>query len=150
VAVEVEQRRLLPCGHHPGGPGTLTALGRDLTVHPDVPAYEASDQPGQIGWLISPGVFGHAAPSASAAMTAEVIDSERRVNALTGQPFVVVRAQVAEVATARVCLDGAEFPAAPAPGQVLHGEVFLVASLADDGAGADQPRRWLPFRRRRG
>ncbi len=84
-----------------------------------------------------------------ARVAAEVIDADRRVNALTGQPFVVARVEVAEVAIARLCLDGGEFPAAPAPGQVVAGEVFLVVSLADEGAAAASGPGWRPWRRSR-
>ncbi|MGE0026309.1 MAG: hypothetical protein AB7O78_16725 [Thermoleophilia bacterium] len=145
---------------------------RDLTAYADRDAFRASpdsllgpaDEPPpphfeelgfewpqrkQLGWLISPTVFGHGEPSASAAITAEVIDAERRVNTLTGQTFVVARVQVAEVATAHVCLDGGEFLAPPASGAVLMGEVFLVASLAAVSDGVSRPRRRFGLGRRR-
>ncbi|HTI34419.1 MAG TPA: hypothetical protein VL422_12125 [Miltoncostaea sp.] len=171
AVVELEQRDLLAGGRHPGGRGALVAFGRGVTVHADADAFAESHDslldpdadpdhpPPELGtdsgieWplrmaaesFISYGAFGDA--SAEARLAATVLGAERRVNTATGLPFIVARVRMAD-AELDICLDGDEFREPPRPGQIVAGEVFLVASLAGDGAAAP-PKRRLRFLGRR-
>ena len=143
AAFEVEERRLLRRGAHPGGPASLVALGPAVTVHDDEEAFAASpasllDPDDQddgrpvpdrvaaegIAWplrlaarsFISLGVFAPPAETdAYARMSGVVLAGQRRINSLTGDAF-----HVARVATVGfeidVCLPAAVHPHTPAPG----------------------------------
>ena len=159
VALELEQRRLLPRRPVERVRASLTALGVDVAVHRDARAFEASDAslldpdapPGdppatwERGWpwpprvaagsLLSYGVFAEAADAtAHARLAGEVLRAERRVVQATGHDVVVIDVRTAGFALT-VCLEGAAHPSTPVPGNILSGTVWLVASLQEPVRG---------------
>ena len=164
MAVELEQRGLLPAlPADLAGSASLTALGIDVTFHPDAAAFAMSEEsllvsdageaaappsaaPG-LAWpprmatesFVSYGVFAEPAEAkAHARLSGTVLDSARRVVEATGQPFIVARVRSVGF-EADLCIPGNR--PQPQPGSVVSGTVFLSASLTDP------PR--LPLQRRR-
>lgn len=153
IAVELEQRRLLPAAAGAAaGLASVVALGVDVTVHADADAFAASDvsllssdggDPGDppphvvergLPWpprmaaesLISYGVFGPPEQAeAYARLHGTVLRAEQRTVAATGQQFVAVRVRSVGL-DLDMCLPAGPVPV---PGNVIGGTVFLVASL---------------------
>jgi hypothetical protein len=154
LALELEQRRLLPAEGLAAASATVVALGVDVTVHADEDAFAASDasllqDPGEDGpgeppphfvergwsWpprmaaesFISYGVFG--APEdaqAYARLTGTVRQARRLRVTATGQEFTAARVQTAGFEV-DLCLPAGEHTLQP--GNVIGGTVFLVGSL---------------------
>ena len=174
VVLEVEQRRLLPpepVAHDVRA--TITALGVDVAVFDDADAFAASPaslvtadvEPGdpparyvELGLVWPPRMaaesfvsYGEFVPAdeatAHARLAGAVRSADVRTVSQTGQRFVA-----AEVATAgfeaTVCFPADEGEAPPRPGNVLHGTVYLVASVDLPTASPSRPLR-TPFRGRR-
>ncbi|MDG6106453.1 hypothetical protein Daura_27165 [Dactylosporangium aurantiacum] len=155
-AAEFEQRRLLPSTPATGR-AAVVALGVDVTVHADADAFAASDdsllsprsagEPDEPpahyveqGWqwpprmaatsFISYGLFGDPdSAEAYARLNGTVRSAARRTVAATGQQFIAARVHCG-VFEADVCLPVDAGTADLAPGNVIAGTVFLVASLA--------------------
>jgi hypothetical protein len=173
LAAEFEQRRLLPSGPVEGR-ASIVALGVAATVHASADEFAASDasilggseDPGEPpahvverGWpwpprmaaesFISFGVFRTGASvEAFARLSGVVRAADVRTVAATGQRFVVARVRCVGF-DADVCLAADDATAAPAPGNVIAGTVFLVASLPDLPLpqAARAGRSWLPWKR---
>lgn len=156
MAVELEQRRLLPAGAGTTTfPASVAALGVDVTVHADAGQFAASPAslldpaaapPGEPpahyrerGWAWPPrvgpesfipdGLFAAASQArAYARLAGTVLHAERRTVTLTSQDFTVARARTAGFDT-DICLAAADHPAIPEPGNIIAGTVFLVAAL---------------------
>jgi hypothetical protein len=153
IAVELEQRRLLPVAAAAvAGLASVVALGVDVRVHAGPEAFAASDasllssdggDPGEppphvrergLPWpprmaaesLISYGVFGPAEQAqAYARLNGVVLHAGERTVTATGRRFVAARVRTAGL-DLDICLpDGP----VPEPGNVIGGTVFLVASL---------------------
>lgn len=172
MAVEVEEHRLLDLDPRPwSGLAAVTAFGNQVTVHADAEAFGASDDslldPSKkdeppppayvergLPWpvrmaaesFVSTAVFGPPEEAeAHAQLAGLVLRAERRRNTVSGLDFVVARVRTYGFEVT-VCLPAAEHDV-PAPGNVLSGTVFLVAST---GVTAE-PRRGLSrVLRRRG
>jgi hypothetical protein len=88
---------------------------------------------------------------ATARLSGVVLRSDRRVNAITDQPFVVARVRTVGFET-DVCMSGVEWTDALSPGNVVSGRVFLAGSLSNGhvvlatrvppAPVADVKRRW--------
>jgi hypothetical protein len=156
ACLAIEQRRLLSRRTVPRVRASLTALGVEVTIHPDEEAFAASDAslldpdapPSQAppeyeerGWTWPPrvsatsffsyGVFAEA-PDATphARLSGPVLRAERRIVQATGKDVVV--ADVDSVGgRLTVCLEGADHSEVPAPGSILTGTVYLTASLEE-------------------
>jgi hypothetical protein len=163
LAAEFEQRRLLPPAPV-GGLATVVALGVDVAVHADADAFAASDdsllsprsadEPDEPpahyverGWpwpprmaassFISYGVFGAGENAeAYARLNGTVLHAARKTVVATGQQFIVARVECGVFET-DVCLPADAGTLDPAPGNVIAGTVFLVASLPSFVATAD-------------
>jgi hypothetical protein len=156
ACLAIEQRRLLSRRTVPRVRASLTALGVEVTIHPDEDAFAASDAslldpdapPGEVpseyeerGWSWPPrvaatsffsyGVFAEAPDAtAHARLSGSVLRAERRTVQATGKDVVV--ADVDSVGgRLTVCLDGTDHPEVPAPGSILSGTVYLTASLEE-------------------
>lgn len=155
MAFEFEQRHLISAG----GPWDMTmhlvALGQAVTLHRDAESFASSDDslldaddsssepPAEFvaqGWpwpprmatesFISYGVFGDPAEAqATARLSGTVLSAAMNTVERTGQSVVTTVVRSAGF-TATACLSATEHPEPPAPGSVLSGEVFLVASAA--------------------
>ena len=171
VAVEFEERALLTETARAGGAASIVALGQAVTIHDDSAAFAASreslldpsadlDAPAPavyaergLKWpprMASESFIAHsvfptgAEPEATARLNGVVLHSDRRVNTLTGQAFVVARVRTIGF-EADVCLPGSEHSSALRPGQIVAGTVFLAASLAtvaSQSREAPKKRRW--------
>lgn len=152
---ELEQRRLLP-PTPVGGLATVVALGVDVAVHTDADTFAASDDslvsprsgdepdepPAHFveqGWSWPPrmaansffpyGVFGVPEDAeAYARLNGTVLHAARRTVVATGQQFIAARVHCGVFET-DVCLPVDADTVDPAPGNVVAGTVFLVASL---------------------
>ncbi len=158
LAVELEERRLLPAAAQPvEGLAAVVALGVDVRVHADAGAFSASDaslltqghdneEPpphfAERGWswpprvanesFISYGVFGEPAEAeAYARLNGTVLRAEAHTTEATGQSFTVARVRTAGFEV-DMCLP-AMLPV-PQPGNIIGGTVFLVASLPSAAA----------------
>jgi hypothetical protein len=155
-AFEVAQRPQLAGAGHPGGPAAIVALGTEMTVSDDADTFATSPaslldptaEPGEPGGdlrlaaesFIPLGLFGaEAGHAAEARLAAVVIASDRRINALSGLPFVVARTRTAGMEI-DVCLDGREHPGALRPGQVISGLAHMIASVRVEAAGPARRR----------
>lgn len=154
AAVELEQRRLLDPAEQWRGRASVVALGIAVSLHADDAAFSASaasllrtsdtepsDPPAHYveqGWtwpprfasesFVSYGVFGEPQDAqAHARLAGTVVTAKQRVVELTGQSFITVRARTLGFEF-DVCL-GPDHTTVPEPGQVIAGEVFLVASM---------------------
>ena len=77
-----------------------------------------------------------------------VLGADVRTVTSTGQRFVAARVRCAGF-EADVCLPAGAETTAPAPGSVVAGTAFLVASLPDLPLPQESPgRSWRPWRRR--
>lgn len=156
LAVELEQRRLLAnCHGTVDGPASVIALGLAVSVHADEVAFAASDASlldleqsadstppphfVENGWpwpprvaarsIFSYGVFGEPETAqAYARLAGIVLDAQRRTVTLTGQEFITTRVQSVDFEI-DVCLPADYHTELPKPGQIIAGEVFLVASM---------------------
>src|SRR5271166_1201019 len=156
MAFEAEQyRQLLAHGQQVSGPARITALGTDVTIYPDAEAFaaspasqihpppeSASEPPPHYrerGWpwppglgaesFISLGLFADIARNRSRArLSGTVLEANRRVSGLTGQPFTVAAVRTAGF-TADLCLAASEHPDMPVPGNIISGTVFLSATI---------------------
>jgi hypothetical protein len=152
LAAEFEQRAMFP-DTAVEGRASIVALGVDTTVHASAEAFaesdasllggaEAGEPPAHYvenGWswpprmaaesFISYGVFdaGESA-QAYARLNGLVLAADTRTVAATGQRFTAARVRCAGF-EADVCLPADERTVPPAPGSVIAGTVFLVASL---------------------
>lgn len=154
LALELEQRRLLPAAGVATASATVVALGVDVTVHADGEAFAASDASllhgggeddggeapphfAERGWswpprmaaesFISYGVFG--APEdaqAIARLTGTVRHARRLRVSATGQEFLTARVRTAGFEV-DLCLPAGGHDLQP--GNVVGGTVFLVGSL---------------------
>jgi hypothetical protein len=103
--------------------------------------------------FISYGVFGPLEQAqAYARLHGTVLEAQQRTVAATGQSFIVawVRTTGFDV---DLCMPATAGVEPPQPGNVLGGEVFLVASMpglvtSAMVAGGEPRRPWLPRRRR--
>ncbi|MGE5830557.1 MAG: hypothetical protein ACM30G_19645 [Micromonosporaceae bacterium] len=155
LALELEQRRLLPAEGVAAASATVVALGVDVTVHADEEAFAASDasllqDPGEDGpgeppphfaeqgwsWpprmaaesFISYGVFGAAEDAQAYARLIGTVQHARRLRVdATGQDFLSARVRTAGFEV-DLCLPPGEHNLQP--GNVIGGTVFLVGSLA--------------------
>jgi hypothetical protein len=155
LAVELEQRCFLPLGAAPmDGAACVVAFGVDVSVHTDEDAFAASDasllspgtDPGEppehvveqgLSWptrmagesFMSYGVFGPPEQAqAYARLHGTVLHAERRTVAATGQLFIVARVRTVGF-EADLCLPATAVGPIPQPGNIIGGEVFLVASM---------------------
>jgi hypothetical protein len=135
VAVELEQRRLLNPADPPSGrqagfstPATLVALGTDVSVRDGAEAFEP--------FLAYTGFDAADEAEAYARLAGTIVRAERRTVVQTGQRFVAARVRTAGFQL-DLCLSASEHPALPTPGQIVAGEVYLVASL--EHLPADRP-----------
>lgn len=172
LAVELEQRQLLPANKAPvEGLATVVALGVNLTVHSDAAAFAASDasllNPDRrdngeeppahyaergLQWpphmadesVVSYGVFGDPVNAeAHARLYGTVLHAERRTTTLTSQHFTAARVRSAGFEL-DMCLPATT--ATPQPGNIIGGDVFLVASLPVPAkAPATRTRTRWPF-----
>jgi hypothetical protein len=154
LALELEQRRLLPAAGVAAAGAIVVALGVDVTVHADEEAFAASDASllhgrseddvdeapahfAERGWswpprmaaesFISYGVFGPPEDArAYARLTGTVRHARRLQVAATGKEFVAARLQTAGFEV-DLCLPADEHNLKP--GNVIGGTVFLVGSL---------------------
>lgn len=178
LAVELEQRRLLDGTSHPiTGTASIVALGVNVSVHADGEAFSASDasllSPGVdpveppahvveqgMPWpprmgaesFISYGVFGPPEQAqAYARLNGTVLEARQRTAEATGQSFIAARVRTVGF-DVDLCVPATAGVAPPQAGNVVGGEVFLVASMpslvtsADVGDGPTR-RSWLPWRR---
>lgn len=161
MATELEQRRQLPDTSGLGdGLTSVVALGTDVSVHADADAFAASDasllgSPDEAreppahfverGWRWPPrvaaesffsyGVFASKGePQAYARLAGTVVHAERRTVRQTGQGFTVARVRTTGFEV-DLCMAATEHPHPPAPGSIIAGTVFLVASLGSATAG---------------
>jgi hypothetical protein len=175
AAFELEERGLLNETLRAGGPAAVVALGQAVTVHEDAAQFEISrgslldpsadlDAPAPphyaergLKWpprmasesFFSNGVFQQGETAeATARLNGVVLRSDRRVNSVTGQAFVVARVRTVGFEV-ELCLPGAEHVAELRGGQIVAGRVFLTASLAGTqvesqplAAGAPAKQRW--------
>ena len=154
MAFEAEQyRQLRALGQPVSGPARITALGIDVTIHPNADAFAASSasqldpsaaqeplpHDREQGWswpprlaaesFISYGVFADPAQARPRArLSGTVLQAGRHVCALTGQPFTVAAVRTAGFET-DLCLAGSEHPGLPAPGSIISGTVVLSAVI---------------------
>jgi hypothetical protein len=174
VAVELEQRRLLPVAAGPvAGLACMVGLGVDVTVHADADAFGTSDASllsdgGEIDdppprhvverggpWpprldaesIISFGLFASPAQAeAYARLTGTVLHAQRRTVLATGQQFIVARVRTFGFEL-DICLPATVTTAVPTAGNVIAGTVFLVASLPFPTTTPTTRRFRLPWRR---
>lgn len=155
LACDLEQWRALPAA---GASGTvsLTGFGLDVSVHADEAAFASSPAslldpaaPDSARFaaesFLSYGLF-DPANGAHARVTGLVGDVRTAQVAATGQTFHAVALALDGLGMRiDVCLAGADWPTAPAPGSVLAGTVYLVASLDElwEGAVDGSRRRWF-------
>ncbi len=157
LACEPEEAALLTGPLAAGGPASVVALANEVTVHEDADAFEESpdsllgDDPGgarlAAASLIPVGLFGPADEADGRALMAGVVlHAEERTNDHGGGSFQVARVRTAGF-EADVCLAPDEHPDPLEPGQVIAGDVYLIASIPAVAAGAGEGgrRRW--FRR---
>ena len=155
MAVEIEQRRLLPA-QPINADATVVALGGAVTVYTSDEEFRLSDDslldPGSTdseppehfaerGWpwpprmaaesFLSYGVFSEPLEAeAYARLSGTVLTSERRTVAETGQQVIVAAVRTAGFGVT-MCLDARDHPDPPAVGSIVSGTVFLTASLVD-------------------
>ncbi len=160
MAFDAQQyRQLQTLGRPVSGPARITALGIAVQVHQDPDAFAASedslvDSSGdpageppkhfrERGWpwpprlasesFVSYGLFaGPEQGEPRARMCGTVLKAERRVCALTGQPFTVASVRTVGF-EADLCLAGSEHPSLPEPGNIISGTVYLTAALDAPG-----------------
>lgn len=158
MAVELEQRRFLENPVDLTGLTTVVGMGLDVELHHDADAYGVSpssllDQAGDpdgtrlgAGAFISYGVFGDPfEATARARMSGMVLSAERRIAALTGLSFVVARVSAMGFEI-DVCIPGDLFTEVPSAGQIIAGEVLMVADIPSlVPSDSAKPRRggWL-------
>lgn len=168
---EFEQRRLLPPTPL-GGLATVVALGVEVAVHADADAFATSDdsllsprssgEPDEPpahyveqGWpwpprmaansFISYGLFGaRENAEAYARLNGTVLHAARKTVVATGQQFIAARVHCGVFET-DVCLPAHAGTVDPAPGNVIAGTVFLVASLPQ--LPPQRKRGFLPWKR---
>lgn len=178
LAVELEQRRLLDGTSEPiAGEASVVALGVDVSVHADEEAFAASDasllSPGGdsgeppahvveqgMPWpprmgaesFISYGVFGPPEQAqAYARLHGTVLEARPLTAEATRQSFIAARVRTVGF-DVDLCIPATAGVDPPRAGNVVGGEVFLVASmpgLVTSAAVGDGPARrsWLPWRR---
>ena len=79
--------------------------------------------------FISHGVFADPAQAGSRArLSGTVLDADRHVCALTGQPFIVAAVRTAGF-EADLCLAAGDHPEVPVPGNIISGTVVLSAAI---------------------
>jgi hypothetical protein len=166
LACDLEQwRALVGAAESAAGLATVTALGLDVTVHADEAAFAASDasvmgdpaaprpddlDPGS-PWplrqaaesFLPYGLFGDTAHP-HAGVAGRVARSETRVVEQTGQTFHAVRLSSLGMEL-DLCLAATDHPTPPTPGNIVHGTVYLVASLEElwtPPAAEPRRRRW--------
>lgn len=149
-----QQRQLMELGSPVSGDVAVTALGVDVTVHPDADSYSASDAsllepagstpqeaPAEYvlhGWawpprmapesFVSHGAAGDPSKAdAHARVAGTVLGAEQRTVSISGQGFVVARVRTSGFEL-DMCLAATEHQP-PVPGSVVSGTVFLVGSL---------------------
>jgi hypothetical protein len=167
LTLELEQRDLVR-GARVSGEASLIALASEVTLHADAEAFAASpasllDASGadseppvhfiEQGWTWPPRMgpesfisYGAFEPPESATAFARlhgtVVAADMRTNSLTGQRFVVARVRSSGF-EADLCMSAAQHPDVPAPGAVVGGTVFMVASMdswaADSFASIEVP-----------
>lgn len=176
MAFEAEQyRQIKALGQPITGPARITALGVSVQVHADADTFAASpdsllnpsadptDQPPPhyveqgLAWpprmasesFFSHGIFGDPTEStAHAWLSGVVLNAGHRTCTVTGQGFSV--ATVRSVGfEADVCLSDAEHPITPAPGNIVSGTVFLVATIEAEGLARHRSQVRSLFRRDR-
>jgi hypothetical protein len=164
AAIDLEQGELA-ARQSTAQAASVVAFGNAVRVHaseeafagsPDsllAPDAEPSEPPphfAERGWpwpprvapesFMSYGAFASAgAAVADARMYGSVVSAERHSNAQTGEPFVVARTRTAGMEL-DLCLEAAADGSIPQPGQVIGGDVYLVASFEGFGGG-ELPRR---------
>jgi hypothetical protein len=153
LALEIEQRDLVR-GARVTGNASLVAFASEISLHADADAFAASPEslldaagaqseppphfleqgctwPPRMGSesFISYGVFEHPeTATAFARLHGTVVSTDVRTNSLTGQRFVVAHVRSSGF-EADLCMSAAEHPDVPAPGSVVGGTVFMVASM---------------------
>jgi hypothetical protein len=141
LALELEERQFLdPDGEPAAGQATVVALGMSVSRQDDEAAfararasilhYDGVDEEGATRVapesFIPTGLFG--APAAHARLHGTVLSSQLVTVEETGQSFV--RSLVRTVGfEAVVCAPEGTYEAAPKPGNILGGHVFLVGSM---------------------
>jgi hypothetical protein len=168
MTIEFEERRLLrkPPAVTDGIAG-VTALGVAVEVFADEEAFagspaslvdpdrEAGEPPAHYvergrTWppgmgaesFISYGVFEQGSPSAHALLSGTVLEADVRTVELTGQRFV--HALVRTIGfDAHVCFPAGDTRAAPSPGAIVHGTVYLVGTMARPRATQRSRRLWF-------
>lgn len=79
--------------------------------------------------FISYGVFGDPGQArAHARLSGTVLNAWRSICTLTGQLFTIAAVRTVGF-EADLCLAGSEHPSVPAPGNIISGTVFLVATV---------------------
>lgn len=162
LSAAVEQQHLLS-GNTFEGRASIVALGADVSVHADAAAFAASDAS-----LLSPNaeredradkplrmasdsflsysVFGPAEEAQPyARLFGTVLRADRRTVVATGQSFIAARVSTIGI-EADVCFPDIE--TIPAQGNIVGGDVFLIASLLGLPEPTAARRSWLPWRRR--
>jgi hypothetical protein len=92
--------------------------------------------------FLSYGVFDEDDPSAYARLAGTVFEADVRTVELTGQRFV--HALVRTIGfDAHMCFPAGDTDAAPSPGAILGGTVFLVGTMARPPASERSRRRWF-------
>lgn len=174
AAFEIEERGLLNDTMRAGGEASLVALGQAVTVHENVAAFDSSrdslldpsadlDAPPPpqyvergLKWpprmasesFFSNGVFQPGAEAdATARLNGVVLQSDRRVNSMTGQAFVVARVRTVGF-EADLCLASNELDRELLPGNIVAGKVFLTVSLPGIPDGVVLPALGVPSKRR--
>jgi hypothetical protein len=177
LAADLEQSALGDPASGAGGRVAVVALGREVEVLADEPAFVASsasllepdredhgDPPDHYvekGWpwpprmaaesFIPTGMFGESPATPWARLNGTVLHSRTCRNSLTGGIFHVARVRTSGF-EADVCLAAADHPQPPAPGAIVAGTVYLVIALESLPAPSEAvptPRRGprLPWRR---
>jgi len=156
LAFGCEQFRLLPDQPLDSALASVVFLGRNLSIHADEEAFGASTEslldpkadvsapppvhyverglkwPPRVGSesFFSYGIFGEPAQAEAVGRFAGIVtNAERRIVQLTNQTFIAARVRTIVGIETNVCMSGTEFEEVPQPGQVIAGEVFIVASM---------------------
>lgn len=121
---------------------SVTALGVEVTLHADETAFAASDasilgervegaDPTRYASesLLPYGLFGEPEDAEPFAfLSGTVLTAATHTNGATGQDFHAVRVRTVGF-TATMCLDAAEHPTLPEPGNVIAGTCYLVLDV---------------------